>query len=212
MSDISRKEKERLSREEDIVNAAEKVFSIMGYNKATIEDIAKEAQFTRKTVYQYFADKEDLLLTIILRGFKRLFIYCKEAIGIESTGLGNLRNLASAYVRFYHDYPDALQLMNHIENIKSYKNNFKMDEFYKVSELLIQEISEVINQGKADGSIRQDFNTINLTLSAEFLISGFFHMLALSGKTFTSHFSLKEEEFIDFNIELICEAFAFQSS
>lgn len=208
MSDISRKEKERLSREEDIVNAAEKVFSILGYSKATMEDIAKEAQFTRKTVYQYFADKEDLLLTIILRGFKRLSFYCKEAIDMEATGLDNLRNLSAAYVRFYHDYPDALQLMNRVENIKSCKNNFKMDEFNKVSEVLIREISNVIVQGKADGSIRQDLNTINLTLSAEFLISGFFHMLALSGKTFTSHFSVKEEDFIDFNIDLICGAFA----
>lgn len=210
MNDISRKEKERLSREEDIVNAAEKVFSIMGYNKATVEDIAREAQFTRKTVYQYFADKEDLLLTVIIRGFKQLFIYCKEDICTGVKGFENLRNIASAYVRFYHDYPNALQLMNHIESVKSCKNDLKMDEFYRVSESLVQEISDVINQGKADGSIRKDLNTINLTLSAEFLMSGFFHMLTLSGKTFTSHFSVNEEDFIDFNINLICEAFANQ--
>jgi len=208
MNDMSRKEKERLAREVDIVNAAEKVFSIMGYNKATIEDIAREAQFTRKTVYQYFADKEDLLFTVIIRGFKQLLIYCKEDVCPEITGFENLRKLASSYVRFYHDHPNALQLMNHIESVKSCKNDLKMDEFYKVSELLIQEISDVINQGKADGSIRKDLNTINLTLSAEFLMSGFFHMLILSGKTFTSHFSVNEEDFIDFNINLICDAFA----
>lgn len=208
MDSMSRKEKEKLLREEDIVNAAEKVFTIMGYNKASMEDIAKEAQFTRKTVYQYFTDKEDLFFTVIIRGFKRLLFYCKEDIDTGITGFENLRKLASAYVRFYHDYPGTLQLMNYVEHVKSCKNDSKQKEFSKISELLVLEISKVINQGKIDGSIRTDLDTVKLTLSAEFLISGFFHMLSISGKTFIKHFSLDEENFIDFNINLLCEAFA----
>ncbi len=207
MDSMSRKEKEKLSREEDIVNAAEKVFTIMGYNKASMEDIAKEAQFTRKTVYQYFTDKEDLFFTVIIRGFKRLLFYCKENIGTGITGFENLRKLASAYARFYHDYPGTLQLMNYVGYLKSCKDNPKIGEFNNVSELLVREISKVINDGKADGSIRSDLDTTKLTLSVEFIISGFFHMLSISGKTFTNHFSLDEEDFIDFSINLLCEAF-----
>jgi AcrR family transcriptional regulator len=205
---MSRKEKEKLSREEDIVNAAEKVFTVMGYNKASMEDIAKEAQFTRKTVYQYFTDKEDLFFTVIIRGFKRLLCYCKEGIGTGLTGLENLRKLAAAYDRFYHDYPGTLQLMNYVKYVESCKNDLKLKEFNNTSKLLVQEISKVINDGKADGSIRSDLDTTKLTLSAEFVISGFFHMLSISGKTFTDHYSLNEENFIDFSIDLLCEAFA----
>jgi AcrR family transcriptional regulator len=207
MDSMSRKEKEKLSKEEDIVNAAEKVFTIMGYNKATMEDIAKEAQFTRKTVYQYFTDKEDLFFAVIIRGFKRLLFYCKEDIDTGVTGFENLQKLAIAFSKFYHDYPGTLLLMNNVEHVISCKNDLKQEEFNKVSELLVLEISKVINQGKADGSIRTDLDTIKLTLSAEFLISGFFHMLSISGKTFTKHFSIKEEDFIDFSINLLCEAF-----
>jgi AcrR family transcriptional regulator len=206
MDSMSRKEKEKLLREEDIVNAAEKVFTIMGYNKASMEDIAKEAQLTRKTVYQYFADKDDLFFTVIIRGFKRLLSYCKEDIGTGITGYENLRKLASAYDRFYHDYPGTLQLMNYVGYVKPCKNNLKLEEFNHVSELLVQEISKVINDGKADGSIRSDLDTTKLTLSVEFIVSGFFHMLTISGKTFTNHFSLNEENFIDFSINLLCDA------
>lgn len=48
MCTISRKEKEKLVREKDIINAAEKVFTMIGYNGASMEAIAKESQFTRK--------------------------------------------------------------------------------------------------------------------------------------------------------------------
>lgn len=208
MDSMSRKEKEKLSKEEDIISAAEKVFTIMGYNKATMEDIANEAQFTRKTVYQYFTDKDDLFFTVIIRGFKRLLFYCKEDISAGITGFENLRKIAFAYVRFYHDHPGTLQLMNYFECIKSCKNDLRLEEFNEISRLLVLEISKVIDQGKADGSIRTDLDTIKLTLSAEFLISGFFQMLSVSGKTFTEHFSLEEENFINFNINLLCEIFA----
>lgn len=50
----------------------------------------------------------------------------------------------------------------------------------------------MINEGKSDGSIRTDLDTMSITYSAKFLITGFFHMLSVSGKTFTNHFSLNK--------------------
>lgn len=208
MDSISRREKEKQAREEDIINAAEKVFTLMGYNGASMEEIAKEAQFTRKTIYQYFADKEDLYFAVIVRGFKRLLCYFKEEIKNANTGFEKLQRLASAYYRFYLDFPNTFNLMNYVGYIKSKKE--KLDnhqEFNKISELIAQEVSNVINEGKSDGSIRSDLDTMSATYSAEFILTGFFHMLSLSGQTFTSHFSLDKENFINFNLNLLCDAF-----
>ncbi|WP_459479125.1 hypothetical protein [Clostridium saccharoperbutylacetonicum] len=72
---------------------------------------------------------------------------------------------------------------------------------------MAQEIANVINEGKAAGSIRTDFDTMKLTHSAEFLITGFFHMFSMSGKTFTDHFSLNEDDFINFSMSLLCDIF-----
>ncbi|MDF2884133.1 MAG: transcriptional regulator, TetR family [Clostridiaceae bacterium] len=52
MYTISKKEK--LAREKDIINAAEKVFTMIGYNGAPIEAIAKESQFTPKNYLSVF--------------------------------------------------------------------------------------------------------------------------------------------------------------
>lgn len=208
MCTISRKEKERLSREKDIINAAEKVFTVIGYNGASMEAIAKEAQFTRKTIYQYFSDKEDLLFTVIIRGFEKLLCSLKNAVVNGNNGYEKLKHLTNAYFQFYKESPNTLNLMNYIGYIKSTaENTAKRIEFNKVSEELAQEIAKVIDEGKADGSIRTDFDTMRLTFSAEFMITGFFHMFSISGKTFTDHFSLNEDDFINFSMNLLCDIF-----
>lgn len=208
MDIISRREKEKQAREEDIINAAEKIFTITGFNGASMEEIAKEAQFTRKTVYQYFSDKEELYFAVVARGFKRLLCYFQEEIKDGATGFEKLQRLAFAYYRFYQDYPSTLQLINYVGYVKSKKENASnYHEFNKFTELSVQEVAKIIDQGKSDGSIRTDLDTMSATYSAEFLITGFFHMLSISGKTFTKHFSLNQEDFIYFNINLLCDAF-----
>lgn len=208
MDSLSRREKERQAREDDIINAAEKIFTIMGYNGASMEEIAKEAQFTRKTLYQYFADKEELYFAVIARGFKYLLCYFQQDIKIGNTGFEKLQHLASAYHRFYQDYPSTFHLMNYVGYIKSKKeNSSKLQDFNKFNELVTQEVAKVIYEGKADGSIRTDLDTMSITYSAEFLITSFFNMLSVSGDTFTKHFSLDKENFIKLNIDLLCNAF-----
>ena len=208
MDTVSRKEKEKQLREEDIINAAEKVFTSMGYNGASMEEIAKEAQFTRKTVYQYFADKEDLYFAVIIRGFNKLLSYFQEDIKDGNNGFEKLQRLISAYYRFYQDFPSTFNLMNYVGYIKSKKENTtNHQEFNKITQLLPQEVAKVIDEGKADGSIRNDLDTMNATYSAEFLTTGFFHMLSVAGNTFTNHFSLDQENFILFNMNLLCDAF-----
>ena len=211
MDTTSRKEKEKQLREEDIINAAEKVFTAMGYTGASMEEIAKEAQFTRKTIYQYFADKDDLYYAVIARGFRGLLSYFQEDIQNGHNGFDKLKLLMSAYYRFYRDFPSTFNLMTYVGYIKSNKEiTIKQQEFNKITELLPKEVAKVIEEGKADGSIRTDIDTMSATYSAEFLTTGFFHMLSVSGKTFANHFSLDQENFILFNMNLLCDAFRSQ--
>jgi hypothetical protein len=98
--------------------------------------------------------------------------------------------------------------INYIGYIKpTAENTAKRVEFNRVSDQLAQEIAKVINEGKADRSIRTDFDTMMLTHSVEFMITGFFHMLSISGKTFTDHFSLNQDDFINFSMNLLCDIF-----
>ena len=62
---LNRKERDKQLRRADILKAAEHVFAKKGYGRATMQDIAKEAQYATGTVYLYFEDKESLYFSLL---------------------------------------------------------------------------------------------------------------------------------------------------
>jgi len=59
MNDAKRNAKENL-----IIDAAERVFSVVGFKNAKMENIAAEASITKVTLYSYFQSKENLYLAL----------------------------------------------------------------------------------------------------------------------------------------------------
>jgi TetR/AcrR family fatty acid metabolism transcriptional regulator len=51
-------------RRRQILDAAAKVFGSKGYDRATIADIAREARVAEGSIYNYFKNKEDLLISL----------------------------------------------------------------------------------------------------------------------------------------------------
>ena len=60
-----RKERERERRRQQIMVAAKRVFTDKGFSKATMEDIAKEAELSPGTLYLYFKNKDDLFFSLM---------------------------------------------------------------------------------------------------------------------------------------------------
>lgn len=65
MIEMNRKERDKQLRKSDILRAAEYLFATKGYHEATIQDIAKKAQYGAGTVYLYFKDKDDLYFSLL---------------------------------------------------------------------------------------------------------------------------------------------------
>ena len=61
-----RRQREREQRNQSILEAAKKVFIQKGYLRATIDDIALEAQVCKRTVYQYFKTKDELYFSLLV--------------------------------------------------------------------------------------------------------------------------------------------------
>ena len=62
---ISRRERERMMRRDEMLQAAQAVFAEKGYAQATIDEIAHRAEFGKGTLYNYFpGGKEDILYAI----------------------------------------------------------------------------------------------------------------------------------------------------
>lgn len=67
MASRERIAREREARSKLILDGAERLFVEKGYLETSINDIAEAAEFSRTSVYQYFASKEEIYLRILDR-------------------------------------------------------------------------------------------------------------------------------------------------
>lgn len=71
-----------MKKEEQIIETAGKLFHKFGFKKVSMDEIAREAGVTKKTVYAYFPSKEELLKYFILQEIKHMKNIIEE---VEST-------------------------------------------------------------------------------------------------------------------------------
>jgi len=67
MKTLSRKERERIRHKNEILDAAEVVFIREGYHNASVEAIARDAEFSVGTLYNFFKSKDDLYANVVDR-------------------------------------------------------------------------------------------------------------------------------------------------
>lgn len=64
---MTRREREREQHRQEILDAAEAIFTERGIIGVTIEDIAKKAEFAVGSIYNFFSGKDELIHQVFLR-------------------------------------------------------------------------------------------------------------------------------------------------
>jgi AcrR family transcriptional regulator len=195
-------------REGEIVQAAEQVFGQKGFDGASMDEIALAAQFTKRTLYQYFPSKEELFYTAALRGFQALLASVEAASQDARTGIEKLRAGSRAYYRFSKEQPDAMRVIGEIGQVKKRTGtgSARLEELMRFDNEMFHWVARVIEAGKADGSVRGDLDAVKATFSIIFMMTGFFNQLALTGETFAAHFKLDAEEFSGYSMDLLFDS------
>ena len=72
-------------KKDDIVNAARSLFTDYGYKKVSMEEIASKAGVTKKTIYNYFHDKEELFEYFIKEELEKMTEVFEENLKEEKS-------------------------------------------------------------------------------------------------------------------------------
>lgn len=149
-----RKEREKERRRQQIIVAAKRVFSAKGFTKATMEDIAKEAELSPGTLYLYFKNKDELYASLSLRILKHLNIRL-EHVKNESFD-SHARRIASLKKALYDVYEfDPLILINmfHLQSSETLKNLSPelLTEIKTLSRNSLGTMADIFKDGIDDG-------------------------------------------------------------
>ncbi len=149
-----RKEREKERRRQQIIVAAKRVFSEKGFNKATMEDIAKEAELSPGTLYLYFKNKEELYASLSLRILQ--FLHIRVSHVNKESSLGPLQKLEALMEAMYDVYDfDPLIIINmfHLQSSETLKNLSEelLIEIKDLSRRSIGSIATIFKEGIDQG-------------------------------------------------------------
>jgi len=143
----------KADKHQKILSAAIKVFGLKGFFNARISDIAKEAKVADGTIYLYFNNKYDILLTLFEEEIGKLIIRIREAISIENDPQKMLYIFARNHLQLVIDQKELaevlqMELRQSCEPIKEYRVT-QFAEYVNI-------ISEIIRMGQETGVFRAD--------------------------------------------------------
>ncbi|URZ03896.1 TetR/AcrR family transcriptional regulator [Clostridium felsineum] len=196
---LNRKAMEKLNRKMSIIDAAERVFFDKGFYNATMDDVSKEAEFTKKTIYSYFKSKEEIYYEIMLRGYKILNAMNDKLLKENSNDneIENIRKMGEVYLEFsikYEGYFKAILEYKNDEISKNESVNLELfNECYKQGEYSISLLKEIVKRGISKKQIINDYEPVDISLTLWSCILGFSSM-AINKNEYTKKFYNRSSE------------------
>jgi len=142
-----RKRRDRERRRQEILIAARRVFAVKGLYKATMEDIAQAAELSAGTLYLYFRNKDELVVSLSVKILEFMTIRLQDVLKqTESDPEEKLDQLLQVFFDMYDFDPLVLINLFHLQSTDTLKN---------LSEPVLAEIKDL--SGRALGMVAEIF-------------------------------------------------------
>jgi AcrR family transcriptional regulator len=151
-----------------ILDAADRLMAHFGYQKMTMEDIAREAGIGKRTIYLHFESKEELALATADRNIERLVERLREVAESEAEPEVRIRQLLRTRVAYMFDR--AQEYHAAFESLLSALRPAYMLRRERYVEAEARVIAQVICEGQADGSLAEGSIADDAMISARLLI------------------------------------------
>ena len=162
-----------------ILEAAEAEFSEKGLFGARIDSIAASAGVNKRMIYEYFLNKEGLYKTVLINVYNRVSLWESSLVGDTDDPVKIIRDIVHSYFDFLTKNPSFVRILlwENLNGAVVLKDSGQSD----LKAVVLQLISKVIADGKAQGVFRADADEYQVTMSLlNFAFSYFANVHTLS--------------------------------
>ena len=166
-----RKERERDRRRQQLIVAAKRIFTKKDFNRATMEDIAKEAEVSPGTIYLYFKNKDELFVSLSLRILQFLCISVENLKSSEGNDArAKLDKLMEVMYDVYDFDPSNFVSIFHLksDNILRNLSTKMVSEINKLLKTSMNTIAGIFKDGIEKGIINGNQDNLKKTLGIAF--------------------------------------------
>lgn len=159
---VNRRAREKKERRSAIVDAAERVFFRKGFEAATMDEVAGEAELSKGTLYLYFKSKDELFIALSSRIIAEIVARFEAIAAGPGTGAAHLAQMMSDYTDFAVAHPrhfrTALTWMAIGQPIDT-----STPAFVRHRQLIARIVAcfvGALQRGQGDGTVRGDLNPV----------------------------------------------------
>jgi len=140
-----------------ISQAAVRVFSKEGFHRARMTSIAREAGVAVGTIYNYFKDKDELLISVFEASFRFRMDFLKQ-LGHTSLPIRDqIQHLLESHFEQLREQQELAEL---ILFERFHRGSRLRDRILAIQKTIIDRIAEFIRQGIAEGWVRPCHPTV----------------------------------------------------
>ncbi len=143
------------AKRERILRAAVKIFSQKGFFSSKVSEIARSAGVADGTIYLYFKNKDDLLISLFEEKMAEVVADVREQVETGDGALPRLRIFIENHMSLLVREAGLIEVLQ----VELRQSNKFMKEYVPVKFLeYLEVISEILELGKREGTFRQDLN------------------------------------------------------
>jgi TetR/AcrR family fatty acid metabolism transcriptional regulator len=143
------------AKRERILRAAIRIFSQKGYFNSKISEIARLAGVADGTIYLYFKNKDDLLISLFEEKMGEVVAEIRTRVADEGDALSRLR----VFIRNHMDLLTREAGLIEVIQVELRQSNKFMKEYVPVKFLeYLDVIGGILEDGKREGVFRPDLN------------------------------------------------------
>jgi len=136
---------------ERIREAAIRVFAHEGFDRASVKSIAAEAGVAVGSIYNHFADKDDLLISIFEEEFNARLSFIDELRSGSGPVLSQIEALIEAHFRKVRQYPELAELLLYE---RFHPGGRLQERIIPLQRRIVERIEEILRTGIDAGWIR----------------------------------------------------------
>lgn len=190
---------------EQIMQAAETMFSEKGFSQTTIEDISKASAYSRRTIYAYFESKEEILHHIIAKGLESLKRDIEAALQAKADFLEAYFAICSSMEKYQREYPHSLENVNGAKtaDLDVAGASPLVQHILSLGTDINSLLAAFISKGKEQGIVRQAVEPMQTVFVLWSSLSSLFALVQTKGAYIAKAFSMSQEDFVEYGLKQI---------
>lgn len=148
-----------VDKRQKIMDAAVSVFAKQGFYNSTVADVAREADVADGTIYLYFKNKDDLLISIFEHSMEMFISTARDELATVSNSKEKLKKFITLHLKLVQKNQDLAQVIQiELRQSSKFIKEYANEKFFEYLNI----IQTAIEAGQQEGIFKKSANAVIL--------------------------------------------------